>query len=85
VQFLNVGTGSDLPISDLAALVAEAVGFEGAIAWDASKPDGTPRKILDVSRLAAIGWTARIPLAEGLRSTAQDFAARQAAGQEVRL
>jgi GDP-L-fucose synthase len=85
VQFLNVGTGSDLPIRDLASLVADAVGFAGAIDWDTSKPDGTPRKILDVSRLAAIGWTARIPLAEGLRVTAQDFAARQAAGQEVRL
>ncbi|MFZ9752200.1 MAG: GDP-L-fucose synthase family protein [Cyanobium sp.] len=85
VQFLNVGTGSDLPIRELATLVADAVGFGGTIDWDTSKPDGTPRKILDVSRLASIGWTARIPLAEGLRATARDFAERQASGQEVRL
>jgi GDP-L-fucose synthase len=85
VQFLNVGTGSDLPIRELATLVAEAVGFGGTIDWDASKPDGTPRKILDVSRLASIGWTARIPLVEGLQATAREFAERQASGQEVRL
>ena len=85
IQFLNVGTGSDLPIRELAELVAEAVGFQGRIAWDASKPDGTPRKLLDVSRLEAIGWTARIPLPEGLRRTAAEFIERQAAGQEVRL
>jgi GDP-L-fucose synthase len=85
VQFLNVGTGSDLPIRELATLVAEAVGFDGTIDWDTSKPDGTPRKILDVSRLASIGWTAKIPLAEGLQATAREFAERQASGQEVRL
>jgi len=85
IQFVNVGTGIDLPIRDLAAQVAQAVGFRGRIDWDTTKPDGTPRKLLDVSRLAALGWSARIPLAEGLRTTAEDFAQRQAAGQEVRL
>jgi GDP-L-fucose synthase len=70
---LNVGTGVDLTIRQLAEAVAEATGFQGEIHWDASKPDGTPKKQLDVSRLAALGWKARIPLAEGLRSTVALF------------
>ncbi len=65
-QFLNVGTGTDLPIIELARLVAEVVGFEGSIVTDRSKPDGTPRKLLDVSRLEAMGWKARIGLREGV-------------------
>jgi GDP-L-fucose synthase len=85
LQFLNVGTGSDLPIRDLAALVADAVGFRGNLEWDASKPDGTPRKLLDVSRLQALGWSAKIPLEDGLRATVIDYVQRQASGQEVRL
>ena len=72
-QFLNVGTGVDLTIRELAEAVAAATGFTGEILWDASKPDGTPKKQLDVSRLASLGWRARIPLAEGLRSTATQF------------
>jgi GDP-L-fucose synthase len=66
---VNVGTGTDLTIRDLAALVAQAVGYEGGIEWDTSKPDGTPRKLLDVSRLSELGWKAEIPLADGIRST----------------
>ena len=62
----NVGTGVDLPIRDLAALVAKTVGYEGDIAWDTSKPDGTPRKLLDVSRVRATGWTHTIGLEEGV-------------------
>lgn len=85
LQFLNVGTGTDLPIRDLAALVADAVGFRGTLAWDASKPDGTPRKLLDVSRLKALGWSATIPLKDGLRATVRDYVQRQSSGQEVRL
>ncbi len=72
-QFLNVGTGVDLTIRELAEAVAAATGFQGEIYWDASKPDGTPKKQLDVSRLAELGWRARIPLAEGLRSTVAEF------------
>jgi GDP-L-fucose synthase len=68
-QHLNVGTGTDLSIASLAEAVAAATGFQGEIRWDASKPDGTPRKLLDVSRLAALGWRSRISLAEGLAST----------------
>jgi len=73
LQFLNVGTGVDLTIRELAEAVAEATGFQGEILWDASKPDGTPKKQLDVSRLADLGWRARIPLVEGLRSTVAQF------------
>jgi GDP-L-fucose synthase len=54
--------------------VAKATGYQGEILWDSSKPDGTPKKQLDVSRLSALGWHARIPLAEGLASTVADFA-----------
>jgi GDP-L-fucose synthase len=73
LQFLNVGTGLDLTIRELAEAVAAATGYQGEIHWDASKPDGTPKKQLDVSRLAALGWRARIPLAEGLASTVALF------------
>jgi GDP-L-fucose synthase len=72
-QFLNVGTGVDLTIRELAEAAAEATGFIGEILWDASKPDGTPNKQLDVSRLAELGCRARIPLAEGLLSTVAQF------------
>ena len=70
---LNVGTGVDLTIRALAEAVARATGFQGEILWDASQPDGTPKKQLDVSRLAGLGWQARIPLAEGLESTVALF------------
>ncbi|MDV2976873.1 UNVERIFIED_CONTAM: GDP-L-fucose synthase [Actinomycetes bacterium ARC8] len=66
---VNVGTGMDVTIRDLASLVAKAVGYKGEIEWDTSKPDGTPRKLLDVSKLADSGWTASIGLEEGIRST----------------
>ena len=71
--FLNVGTGVDLTIRALAEAVAEATGYQGEILWDTSKPDGIPKKQLDVSRLAALGWRARIPLAQGLASTVAGF------------
>jgi len=83
---LNVGTGVDVTIREAAETVAEVVGYGGAITWDASKPDGTPRKLLDVSRLAALGWRARIGLRDGLTSTYGDFAAQLASNREaVRL
>jgi GDP-L-fucose synthase len=68
-QPINVGVGEDLTILELAHLVAEIVGFGGKIVQDTSKPDGTPRKLLDVSRINALGWTARTSLADGIRST----------------
>jgi GDP-L-fucose synthase len=73
LQHLNVGTGVDLTIKQLAEAVADATGFQGEILWDTTQPDGTPKKQLDVSRMAALGWRARIPLSEGLRSTVQLF------------
>ena len=72
-NFLNVGTGSDLSIKELAQAVATAVGFTGNITWDITKPDGTPKKQLDVSRLKGLGWSARIPLQEGLARTVEDY------------
>ena len=82
--FLNVGTGIDLSIRELAEAVATATGYGGRIEWDTSKPDGTPKKQLDVSRLARLGWLARIPLAEGLASTVAEFRA-QLSQELVRL
>jgi GDP-L-fucose synthase len=76
-EHVNVGTGTDVTIKELAGLVAEAVGYEGRIEWDTTKPDGTPRKLMDVSKLAAAGWTARIPLDEGLRTTVDWFREHQ--------
>ena len=78
--FLNVGTGIDLSINELAQQVASAVGFKGAIKWDTSKPDGTPKKQLDVSRLAAMGWQARIKLSDGLPMAYRDFSNQLACG-----
>jgi GDP-L-fucose synthase len=66
-ELVNIGTGEDVTIRELAETVMRVVGFEGRIVFDTSKPDGTPRKLLDVSRLAALGWRARTPLEEGIR------------------
>ena len=84
LPFLNVGTGVDLTIRELAEAVADATGYRGRLEWDTTKPDGTPKKQLDVSRLAQLGWRARIPLAEGLRSTVALFR-EQLAAEQVRL
>ncbi|HEX3845744.1 MAG TPA: GDP-L-fucose synthase [Steroidobacteraceae bacterium] len=70
---VNVGCGEDIAIRDLALLVKSVVGYEGRLVFDPSKPDGTPRKLLDVSRLSALGWRAKIPLAEGIASTYRWF------------
>ncbi len=68
-EHLNIGTGEDLTIKELAELVAELAGFKGEIAWDTSKPDGTPRKVLDVSKAKALGWSPKISLRDGVAST----------------
>lgn len=70
---VNVGTGNDVTIRELASLVASAVGYTGKIAWDTTKPDGTPRKLLDVSKLTEAGWSASIGLEDGVRSTVEWF------------
>ena len=68
-QTINIGTGEDVTIAELAATIAEVVGYGGEIVWDTTKPDGTPRKLLDVSRLRALGWTPRISLRDGIADT----------------
>jgi GDP-L-fucose synthase len=75
---LNIGTGTDVSIRELAETVMEVVGFEGRIVFDTSKPDGTPRKLLDVSRIQALGWTARTGLREGIARACEDFRRGQA-------
>ena len=71
--WVNVGTGKDVTIRTLAETVAATVGYEGTIAWDTSKPDGTPRKLLNVSKMTSLGWTAKTPLDEGIREVYQEF------------
>ncbi len=66
-EFVNIGTGVDMPIKELAAMIKDIVGFNGSIVWDTSKLDGTPRKLLDVSRIRALGWQPQIELQEGVR------------------
>ena len=75
---INVGTGEDLPIGELARVVAETVGYSGGLKYDTTKPDGTPRKLLDVSLLRKLGWEASTPLREGLAHAYADFLAQQA-------
>lgn len=82
-EIVNVGVGADISIRELAELVAKTVGYEGAIVWDASKPDGTPRKLVDVSRLTALGWTAQTSLEQGLQQTVDWFLSHRL--QEARL
>ncbi|MBU6430530.1 MAG: NAD-dependent epimerase/dehydratase family protein, partial [Cyanobacteria bacterium REEB65] len=72
-EIVNVGTGQDCSIKDLAAWIAEIVGYRGSLAFDPSKPDGTPRKLLDVSKLHGLGWKHRIGLREGIASTYEWF------------
>jgi GDP-L-fucose synthase len=79
-DWINVGTGVDVTIRELTETVASVVGYPGRIMWDPSKPDGTPRKLMDVSRLSALGWSARIGLREGVERTYASFLAEQSAG-----
>jgi GDP-L-fucose synthase len=74
-EFLNVGIGQDLTIAEFARLVAEVVGYPGELSFDPTRPDGTPQKLLDVSKLAALGWRAKTPLRDGLAATYADFLA----------
>lgn len=72
-EIINIGTGKDLTIAELVNIIKEIVGFTGTLEFDASKPDGTPRKLLDVSRLFALGWTPKVSLREGIRLAYEDF------------
>ena len=82
-QHLNIGLGEDVSIADFARLVAHTVGYEGEIVFDARKPDGTPRKLVDTSRLTALGWRARTSLREGLSLAYRHFLAEDADRREV--
>jgi GDP-L-fucose synthase len=75
---INIGWGEDVSIRELADIIHEVVGFGGELRFDTSKPDGTPRKLLDVSRLKALGWTSKIPLREGIAATYRWFVDHQA-------
>ncbi|HTL74065.1 MAG TPA: GDP-L-fucose synthase, partial [bacterium] len=79
-QFINVGSGSEITIRELAELVKRTIGFPGAIVWDDSKPNGTPRKLMDSSRLFALGWKPKVDLATGIRLAYEDFLARHQRG-----
>jgi GDP-L-fucose synthase len=79
-DWINVGTGTDVTIRELTEMVAAATGYKGRVLWDASMPDGTPRKLLDVSKLSTLGWKARIGLREGVASTYRSFLEEKAAG-----
>jgi GDP-L-fucose synthase len=72
-QIVNIGTGEDVSIAELAGMVRRAVGYDGSIVWDDSKPDGTPRKLLDVSFLRGMGWKHKVELAEGIKMTYETF------------
>jgi GDP-L-fucose synthase len=69
----NVGAGSDVTIQELAETIMEVVGFQGAVSFDVSKPDGTPRKLLDVSKMKELGWEAKTGLREGITFAYKDF------------
>lgn len=77
-EIINVGTGEDVSIAELAEIVKEVVGFDGDLTFDTSKPDGTPRKLLDVSRINALGWHQRTPLSDGIERTYRWFLEHQA-------
>jgi GDP-L-fucose synthase len=75
-DFINIGTGTDLTIAELARHIKEVVGYEGDVCFDPEMPDGTPRKLLDVSRLNALGWQAKTTLSDGLKIAYSDFLQR---------
>ena len=75
LNFLNVGSGKDISIKDFSKKIAQYSGFDGKIAWDSTKPDGTPKKQLDCKRLNNLGWNAQINLDEGLKETVSDYMA----------
>jgi GDP-L-fucose synthase len=81
----NIGTGKDITIKELAETIQEIVGYQGEINWDASKPDGTPRKLMDVSKMTIAGWRAKITLEEGIRNTYTWFLDNQGKFKEVRI
>ena len=82
-EIINIGCGEDVSIKELAETVKEVVGFNGDLVYDTSKPDGTPRKLLDVARIHALGWHHKTPLKEGMKIAYQDFLKKQEILQSV--
>jgi GDP-L-fucose synthase len=80
-EHVNVGTGSDVTVRELAEMICDTIGFTGALRFDASKPDGTPQKLLDVAKLTGMGWKAKTPLASGLRAMYQRLAQAEVSGR----
>ena len=80
-QFINAGSGTEISIRELSELVRRIIGFPGEIVWDTSKPDGTPRKLMDTSRLFALVWRPKVNLETGIRLAYEDFLARQPRGK----
>jgi len=72
-EFVNIGVGKEITIRELAELIADVIGFHGQLMFDSSKPDGTPRKLLDVSRLQALGWQAKTGFREGITRAYADY------------
>lgn len=81
----NVGTGNDLTIKELAELIQRIIGHQGEIIWDSSKPDGTPRKLMDVTKMTQAGWKAKICLEDGIQSTYEWFLNNQGSYKEVKI
>ena len=84
-EIIDVSSGEDVSIGELAYMIADTVGYRGEIEFDASKPDGTPRKLLDVSRLRSMGWVPRIPLPEGIQQTYRWYTGHSANARQSRL
>jgi GDP-L-fucose synthase len=82
---INIGCGEDQTIAELARSVASVVGFRGALEFDASKPDGTPRKLLDVGRLKRLGWSPRVDLETGIAAAYRDFLAREGSSAQTKI
>ncbi len=80
-EIINIGTGTDLTIRELAELICDVVGFRGELTWDRSQPDGTPRKLLDISKIESLGWKPRIPLREGIAQTYKWFTEERASAR----
>jgi GDP-L-fucose synthase len=83
-KFLNVGTGQDITIAEFAQLVADVVGYRGQLAFDTSRPDGAPQKLLNVTELTRLGWRAKTPLREGLAAAYADFCVNAGRRSRVR-
>ncbi|WP_293900588.1 MULTISPECIES: GDP-L-fucose synthase [unclassified Sphingobacterium] len=81
-QFVNIGIGEDLSIKDLAELIKDVIGYKGAISFDSSKPDGTPRKLMDVTKLHALGWKHKVNLREGIQLAYEDFLKKEASAAD---